>query len=169
MLSTQRLTFINSVKTENDLDELWQNCFSGTENLAHMNAHVPIPLTQQFQLNGFLKNSGVNYKTWLIKRIAENDIIGFTVHGNFFPGLPNNIGFNIGLKYIKKGYATEALQSLIKYVKSTGLTETYGHCFETNTASIKTMEKCGFINIGPTGKKYNNVQELKFKIDLEPI
>jgi hypothetical protein len=61
----------------------------------------------------FLKNSGVNYKTWLIKRIAENDIIGFAVHGNFFPSLPNNIGFNIVLKYIKKGYATEALQSLL--------------------------------------------------------
>ena len=166
MQNTQRLTFLNSAKTENDLNELWQNCFSGIENQAHMNAHVPMPLTQQFQLNGFLKNSGVNYNAWLIKRIAENDIIGFAVHGNFFPGIPNNIGFNISLKYINKGYATETLQSLITYVKSTGLKETYGHCFENNTASIRTMEKCGFKNLGSTGKKFGNVQELKFEILL---
>jgi RimJ/RimL family protein N-acetyltransferase len=167
MQNTQRLTFLNSVETENDLNELWQNCFSNTENLAHMNAHVPMPLTQQFQLNGFLKNSGANYKVWLIKQIVENDIIGFVVHGDFIPGLPNNIGFNIGLNYIQKGYASETLQSLIEYVRSTGLKETYGHCFDTNLASIRTMEKSGFKNVGPTGRTFGNVQELRFKIEFE--
>ena len=167
MQNTRRLTFLNSINTQTDLNELWQNCFSGTENLAHMNAHVPMPLTQQFQLNGFLKNSGANYKVWLIKRIVENDIIGFVVHGDFFPGLPNNIGFNIGLNYIQKGYASETLQSLIEYVRSTGLKETYGHCFDTNLASIRTMEKSGFKNLGSTGKIFGNAQELRFKIEFE--
>lgn len=167
MKPSNRLTFLNSIKTDTDLNELWRNCFAGTENLAHINAHVPVPLTQQWQLNGFL-NSGENrYKTWIIKRITENDIIGFVVHGDFFPGLPNNIGFNIGLNYIQKGYASETLQSLIEHLKSTGLKETYGHCFDTNVGSIRTMEKCGFKNLGPTGKTYGNAHELRFKIEFE--
>ncbi len=166
MKNTPRLAFIISIKTEEDLDELWQNCFAGADNLAHMNAFVPFPLTQKSQLNGFLKNPRENYKTWLIKRIAENDIIGFVVHGNFFPGLPNNIGFNIGLKYAQKGYATETLHSLLEYLREQGITETYGHCFESNLPSIRTMEKCGFKNLGPTGKRYGNVHELKFKIEF---
>jgi hypothetical protein len=56
MKPSNRLTFLNSIKTDTDLNELWRNCFAGTENLAHMNAHVPVPLTQQWQLNGFLTN-----------------------------------------------------------------------------------------------------------------
>lgn len=167
MKPTNRLTYLNSIKTDMDLNELWQNCFAGTENLAHMNAHVPMPLTQQWQLNGFLNSGGNRYKTWIIKRIAEKDIIGFVVHGDFFPGLPNTIGFNIGLNYIQKGYASETLQSLIEHLKSTGLKETYGHCFDTNVGSIRTMEKCGFKNLGPTGKTYGNAHELRFKIEFE--
>jgi RimJ/RimL family protein N-acetyltransferase len=91
------------------------------------------------------------------------------VHGDFFPGLPNNVGFNIGLSYINKGYATETLQSLIAFVKSLGLKETYGHCFESNIGSIRTMEKCGFKNLGLSGKKFGNVKELKFKIEWTSI
>ena len=93
--------------------------------------------------------------------------VGFVVHGDFIPGLPNNIGFNIGLNYIQKGYASETLQSLIEYVRSTGLKETYGHCFDTNLASIRTMEKSGFKNLGSTGKTFGNAQELRFKIEFE--
>ncbi len=69
MESTQRLTFISG-KSNSDLDELWQNCFAGQANLNHMNAHVPYAVTQQAQLNDFLKNN-LGYKSWLIKRIAE--------------------------------------------------------------------------------------------------
>lgn len=164
MKNTERLTFINR-KTENDLNELWQNCFEGKYNLNHMNAHVPIPVTQQRQLNRFLTIEN-GYRSWLIKRIATQDIIGFAIHGNFFPGLPNNIGFNIGQNYIKNGYATETLKVLIEYVKGVGLNETFGHCFESNFASIKTMENCGFVNQGRTGRQFNNNYELKFRIQL---
>jgi hypothetical protein len=29
------------------------------------------------------------------------------------------------------------------------------------------MEKCGFKNLGPTGNKYGDVEELRFKIEFE--
>jgi len=164
MINTEILTFIND-KTENDLNELWQNCFAGQNNLNHMNAYVPFPIAQQWQLNGFLTTEN-GYRSWLVKRISEQDIIGFAIHGNFFPGLPNNIGFNIGLNYTRNGYATETLKALIEYIKGVGLDETFGHCFESYFASIKTMENCGFINQGRTGRQFSHNYELKFKIQL---
>jgi len=150
-----------------NLDSLWQNCFAGTANLAHMNAYVPSKISAQFQLNVFLQHSGHRYDAWLIKRTLENDIIGFVIHGDFYPGLPNNIGFNIGLNYLNQGYATETLLELMAHLKRTGIKETYGHCFDANIASIRTMEKCGFKNLGPTGKVYTSMQELKFKATFE--
>jgi RimJ/RimL family protein N-acetyltransferase len=75
--------------------------------------------------------------------------------------------FNIGLKYIHKGYASETLQSLIEHLRSEGLKEIYGLCLDTNVGSIRAMEKSGFKNQGPTGKTYGNAHELRFKIEFE--
>ena len=55
MQNTKRLTFISN-KTENNLDELWQNCFAGPDNFNHMNAHVPFLFTEQWQLNRIFDN-----------------------------------------------------------------------------------------------------------------
>lgn len=164
MQDTLRLTYINNIANDM-LNELWQNCFDGQANSQHMNAHVPFPLTQQKHLDNFLMRQ-YDYTAWLIKRQLEQDIIGFAIHGNYFPGLPNNIGFNIGLNYIRNGFATETVKALIEYVQGIGLTETYGHCFETNIASIRTMEKCGFQNMGRTGNQFHGTYELRFRIQL---
>lgn len=164
MRNTLRLTFIND-KTEDDLNELWNNCFEGQANLNHINAHIPYPIKQQRELNPFLTRQN-GYKTWLIKKIAEQDIIGFVIHGNFFPDHPNNIGFNIGLNYLRNGYATETLSELIEYVRGLDYTETFGHCLESNIGSIRTMESCGFENLGRTGRQFNYNYELKFRIQL---
>ena len=164
MRQTKRLTFINN-KSENDLNDLWVNCFYGQENYNFMHAHVPqqYRVPSQSAINSFLSH---NNSTWLVKRIIENDIIGFAVHGDFIPGLPNNIGFNIGLNYTRKGYAKETLTELIEYIRSSGLHETFGHCLESNIASIRTMENCGFINMGRTGRHFNGNYELKFRKQL---
>lgn len=164
MKDSRRLTFISD-KSQSQLNELWQNCFEGENNLQHMNEHVPIPVTHQWQLDGFLTHEH-NYSSWLIKRIEEGDIIGFVIHGDFFPGLPNNVGLNIGLNYTGEGYATETIECLLEYIRENGFTRTYGHCLETNRPSILLMERCGFERMGPTGKSYGGRSEIKFKINL---
>lgn len=164
MKDSRRLTFVSD-KSQSQLNELWQNCFEDEDNLQHMNEHVPIPVTHQWQIDGFL-NHEHNYLSWLIKRIEEGDIIGFVIHGDFFPGLPNNVGLNIGLNYTGKGYATETMECLLEYIRESGSTETYGHCLETNRPSIMLMERCGFERVGPTGKSYGGRGEIKFKINL---
>jgi RimJ/RimL family protein N-acetyltransferase len=111
MNDTNRLTFVSD-KTEIELNDLWRNCFSGQANDDFMHAHAPLPyrVPNQNAISQFLMR---NRRTWLIKRMKENDIIGFTVNGDFIQGLPNNIGFNIGTNYIINGYARESLNQLI--------------------------------------------------------
>lgn len=165
MNDTSRLTFVNDMTSIN-LDELWQNCFAGQANYDHMNAYVPMAVPSKQALNRFLRGDTNNSSKWLIKRIEENDIIGFTIHGNYIPGMPNNIGFNIGLDYTRNGYATETVRELIEYVRRKGLTETFGHCFETNIPSVGLMEGLGFQNLGRTPNRYNGHHELKFRYTL---
>ena len=66
MENSLRLTYISNLTNEG-LNQLWQSCFAGHANISHMNAHVPYPVTQQWQLNSFLINQN-GYKVWLIKR-----------------------------------------------------------------------------------------------------
>jgi predicted acetyltransferase len=160
MQNSERLTFIRPT-TKLQIAELWQNNFEGHEKYNHVHAHVP----RQFQvpneqsLNGFLP---IQPNAWLIQRSAEQDIIGYIIQGNF-GGLINNVGFLIGLPYVGKGYASEALNAMLNSLYMSGLKETYGQCLESNRASFRTMEKCGFDCVGPTGRVFGGVHELKFK------
>jgi hypothetical protein len=41
MENSSRLTYLNDI-TDEALNELWQNCFAGQDNISHMNAYVPL-------------------------------------------------------------------------------------------------------------------------------
>jgi RimJ/RimL family protein N-acetyltransferase len=110
-----------------------------------------------------MDNAVRHYNAWIVKSKQENAMVGFVIHGNFFSGHPNNIGFNIGLNYTRQGYATESVGSLVNYLRSQGYTETFAHCFATNVPSIRCMEACGFINMGPTGRQYGANVEIELK------
>ena len=55
------------------------------------------------------------------------------------------IGFHIGEKYRKQGYATEALQLFLpKIMKDKHLKVVEGVCLKENIASQRVLEKCNF-------------------------
>lgn len=164
MNPSPRLTYIQD-KTMQQLEELWTNCFQGQQNDAHIHAHIPnrYRVPNQETLNMFL--SLPSPQSWLIRRAAEGDIIGYVNHGNI-GGLQNSVGFVIGYPYIGNGYAGEALQSLLGHLRAQNLTETFGYCLASNTASIRTMEGCGFVNVPEAGPVYDGTPQLKFRADL---
>ena len=56
------------------------------------------------------------------------------------------IGYHIGAKYTKQGYATEAVKAFLPVImKRIGITKMAGVCLAENIASQKVMEKCGFV------------------------
>ena len=55
------------------------------------------------------------------------------------------IGYHIGGRYIKKGYASEAVSAFLPVImKRLGIDEIAGVCLAENAASVKVMERCGF-------------------------
>ena len=169
MNPTDRLSFLPtfgpSAALPEQLDEVHANCFAGPQKLAHMNEFSPIPVPsragviQRFLGLGEIKQG---YRAWIIRRTSEQDIIGFLIHGDFFPGLPNSIGFNIGLPYVRQGYGREALKALCAKLEADGFREFNGYCLDTNTASRRTMENAGFSLKGSPRNPRLNAHELHY-------
>ena len=64
------------------------------------------------------------------------------------------IGYHIGENYTRKGYATEAVQAFLPVIMpKLGLERIKGICLADNKASVKVMERCGFVKefegVGP--------------------
>lgn len=58
------------------------------------------------------------------------------------------IGYHIAKPYTRQGYASEAITAFMPVIaKEKNVQEIYGICLAENTASIKVMEKCGFMNV----------------------
>lgn len=56
------------------------------------------------------------------------------------------IGYHIGKAYTGKGYATEAVKAFLPVIMpKLGITEMLGICVAENTASVKVLEKSGFV------------------------
>lgn len=77
------------------------------------------------------------------------------------------IGYHIAKRYTGKGYATEAVNLFLKYLKENlYLKEIYGIALSTNKASKRVLEKCGFKKIyeGPgiyQGKRRKIIRTIK--------
>lgn len=58
------------------------------------------------------------------------------------------VGYHIGGSYTKQGYATEAVTAFLPVImKQIGITEMRGICLADNLASVKVMERCGFVKL----------------------
>ena len=56
------------------------------------------------------------------------------------------IGYHIGGSYTKQGYATEAVRAFLPVIMpQLKLTRMTGICLADNIASVKVMERCGFV------------------------
>ena len=76
------------------------------------------------------------------------------------------MGYCYGSKYWNKGYATEVLQIVIKYLKETAKVEKITAChLSINPASGKVMKKAGMI-YDATLKEYRIDKKTNKRVDL---
>lgn len=56
------------------------------------------------------------------------------------------LGYHIGFAYTRQGYATEAAKAFLPVIMpKLGLKRIKGICLADNKASVKVMERCGFV------------------------
>ena len=65
------------------------------------------------------------------------------------------VGYHIGNKYTNNGYASESLSHFIPFImKHMNIKELTGVCIKENVASIRVLEKCGFVKYYEGNAKY---------------
>ena len=58
------------------------------------------------------------------------------------------IGYHIAKQFTGQGYATEAVKAFLPAMaQKLNIKEVYGICLAENTASVRVLEKCGFVQI----------------------
>lgn len=58
------------------------------------------------------------------------------------------IGYHIAKQFTGKGYATEAVKPFLPVMaQKLNIKEVYGICLAENTASVRVLEKCGFVKV----------------------
>ena len=58
------------------------------------------------------------------------------------------IGYHIAKQFTGKGYATEAVKAFLPVMaQKFNIKEVYGICLAENTASVRVLEKCGFVKV----------------------
>ena len=58
------------------------------------------------------------------------------------------IGYHIAKQFTGHGYATEAVKAFLPAMaQKLNIKEVYGICLSENTASVRVLEKCGFVQI----------------------
>lgn len=93
------------------------------------------------------------YAMWFIKSKEEPDIV---IGDMCFKGLSKDgmveIGYGVYPTYQNHGYATEAVMALVDWViKREGVKSVTAEAEEDNAASLRILDKCGFVADGTHG------------------
>ena len=58
------------------------------------------------------------------------------------------IGYHIAKQFTGQGYATEAVKAFLPVIaEKLNIKQVYGICLAENTASVRVLEKCGFVQV----------------------
>lgn len=79
------------------------------------------------------------------------------------------VGYHIGASFTKQGYATEAVKAFLPVIMpKLGISQIAGICLADNKASVKVMERCGFIKefegVGPYQGADRNICRFSFTL-----
>ncbi len=76
------------------------------------------------------------------------------------------VGYWIGMAYAGRGIASAALAELIAHYET--VRPLYAHVAASNPASVRVLEKCGFVRVGETVVGDDGIEELEMRLDAPP-
>ncbi|WP_188456281.1 GNAT family N-acetyltransferase [Virgibacillus oceani] len=149
--------------TENDLHVFFdQQLDPSANNMAAFTSKDPSDREAFMKhWNSILENENIIKKTIYYNGKVAGNISNFVQFDN------PEVSYWIGKQYWGKGIASQALQKFLPYVKVRPL---YARAAKDNIASIRVLEKCGFI-ISGEDKGFSNargeeVEEYIFKLGI---
>jgi len=92
------------------------------------------------------------YALWIVE-LKDGTVVGDLCFKGLINGVAE-IGYGISEKHQNRGYATEAVEAVVKWaLKQSGVTRIEAETEPDNTASRRVLEKCGFIPTGTIGEE----------------
>ncbi len=151
ILTTERL-ILRSLD-ENDVDAM-QEYLRDSDYMKYTDYPPNFVITKE--LINMWKNDAYNAKAllrWCIALKENNYCIGsiylFLPYGDDISGRKMDIGYELSPKYKNKGYVTEAIKKVVEYgFTEMDLKRIQAQIIPEHIASIRAVEKCGFINEG---------------------
>ncbi len=137
---------------EDDYQEMYDNWASNANvaNNAGWPVHKKIESTKKLVKMWVDEYKNENVFNWIITLKDSNKAIGsITVVSKDLNNRVCEIGYNIGEDFWNKGYGTEAIKNVIKYLFSLNIFDVItAACFDDNIASKRVLEKNNFTKEG---------------------
>lgn len=145
MIETKRLLIRHFY--ENDTEKCWQSW--GKDISLGQYIH-PYPVADIQYMENLVHEFVSNINAWVIVDKQSEKIVGYiTVDVPFEQLGIGEIGYVIGEKYQKHGYAREAVSGILtEYLVNRNFYLMEAKCNETNTSSRKLLEQAGFLAEG---------------------
>lgn len=96
-------------------------------------------------------------KTVAVDDEVVGNVLAFSIEGRRF------VGYWIGMAYAGRGFATAALAELLRDFETTR--PVFAHVALTNPASLRVLEKCGFLPEGDAELGEDGVEERTMRLD----
>lgn len=141
VLETERLRIRNFHRS--DVGSCWESWGQDKSLGQYL---VPYPMTDLGQMEELVRGFLSNKDAWVIVDKGPEKIVGYiTVDIPYRQLGVGEIGYVIGEKYQKRGYAFEAIHCILaEYLINQELYMIEAKCNEENHASLKLLEKAGF-------------------------
>ena len=99
----------------------------------------------------WLQDKGGKLGIW-----QDTTLVGMVMIKNIDWSIPKcELAYFVGAEFSRKGYATEAIQAVLKYCfEDLNFLKVFIRVIATNTASLGLAEKCGFIREGFLKNEY---------------
>jgi RimJ/RimL family protein N-acetyltransferase len=105
-------------------------------------SHMPWPCTPAVAREWIARRTQPGATTLAITRVGDGAFLG-TIGFGGLREMPS-VGYWIGRPFWNQGYATEALQLVIRRVRDLGAQGLLAETFPGNPASARVLAKCGF-------------------------
>ncbi len=119
----------------------------GDEEAVSMMSHMPWPLTDEAAQAWIVMGFHAGARVLAVIRRDDGMFLGAIGYGG--NPLRPSVGYWIGRRFWNRGYATEAVRTIMAYTRSIGASGMEAETFPGNLASARVLEKCGFVRRHP--------------------
>jgi RimJ/RimL family protein N-acetyltransferase len=126
--------------------------FDGDWDAIRQTGRMPYPLTVSAMRRWIASHLGGDNHAFLLVRKEDCAVLGGAGFGG--DGDVAELGYALGRAYWGRGYATEAVRTLLAHARALGLQRLEAYSFVENPASARVLDKAGFADLGVISRDY---------------